>query len=258
MELEFPEVVDGDDVRVSASTYVSFKQCPEQANSKLQGIYGPDSRPAFTGSLAHAVFSRHLSQGPIGDEEFVQACREEIGNSTLNLKLGSLGLKPSELSSVIEEVRGYYQRFVKLPVDGFRGAEVALDNEPLPGVRLVGKVDAVFLDELGGDRLVDWKTGEVGEPLDQLLFYSLLWALVKNRLPARVAAVSVKTGENFDAVPASSDVERVIAEVSALVSEIRLGWNKGVGLERRAGPWCRYCPVLEDCSEGKAAEALLG
>lgn len=258
MDLQFPQVPPGDDIRISASTYVTFKRCPESAHAKLQGIYGPDTRPAFLGSLAHAVFSRHLTTGPIDEADFVQACREEIGNSNLNHKLAALGLKPSELSAAIEEVRGLYERFVKLPTEGFEGSEVSLDAKPSDGVELVGKVDAVYVEGADRHRLVDWKTGEVGEPEDQLLFYALLWALVEGDLPAVVEAVSVRTGERYRSVPGSDDLRRVVTEVADLVRVIRESWSSGNPLERRAGPWCRYCPILDDCDEGKSAEALLG
>jgi hypothetical protein len=252
-----PEVVPGDEVRISATTYVAWKKCPESANVKLQGIYGPDTRPGFLGSLAHRIFSRHLTAGPIASDDFAQACREEIGGSNLNHKLAGLGLKPSALAGVIEEVRGLYERFVNFPGEGFESSEVELDHIGESGVRLVGTVDAVYREDLGGHRLVDWKTGEIGDAEDQLLFYSLLWALDRDELPARVEAVSVKTGERYCTVPSTADVERVSAEVVRLVDDVRKSWSEGIALERRGGPWCRYCPILEDCSEGRSADANL-
>lgn len=258
MVFSIPHVVPGDAIRLSASTYVAWKKCPDSANARLQGIYGPDSRPAFLGSLAHRIFARHLTGGPIGDEEFVQACREEIGASNLNQKLAGLGLKPSILAGVIEEVRSLYERFIKLPGEGFAGSEVAMDFENEEGVRLVGTIDAVYREDLGGHRLVDWKTGEVGEAEDQLMFYSLLWALEKDEVPAYVEAVSVRTGERYRTVPSAADVERVASDVGALVDEMRSAWSQSVDLDRNGGPWCKYCPILEDCPEGKSTEALLG
>ena len=138
MLVTIPPVTPGDAVRLSASTYVAWKKCPDSANARLQGLYGPDSRPAFLGSLAHRIFARHLTAGPISSEEFVQACKEEIGASGLNNKLGSVGLKPSTLAGVIEEVRSLYERFIKLPGEGFEGSEVVLDFQNDDGVQLVG------------------------------------------------------------------------------------------------------------------------
>lgn len=258
MLVSIPPVIPGDDIQLSASTYVAWKKCPDSANVRLQGMYGPDSRPSFLGSLAHRIFARHLTGGPIASEEFVQACKEEIGGSNLNHKLAGLGLKPSALVGVIEEVRGLYERFTKLPGEGFEGSEVGMEYENDDGVRLVGKIDAVYREDLGGHRLVDWKTGEVGDPEDQLMFYSLLWALDRDEVPAYVEAVSVQTGERYRAVPSTEDVNRVAIDVGRLVDEMRTAWSRGETLERRGGPWCKYCPILTECGEGQAAEALLG
>ena len=258
MLISIPHVIPGDAVRLSASTYVAWKKCPDSANARLQGIYGPDSRPAFVGSLAHRIFARHLTAGPIAGEEFVQACREEIGGSNLNHKLAGLELKPSILAGVIEEVRGLYERFTRLPGEGFEGSEVTMDYENHDGVQLVGTIDAVYKEALGGHRLVDWKTGEIGEAEDQLLFYSLLWALEREEIPAQVEAVSVKTGERYHMVPSTDDVIRVAGEVAQLVDEMRHAWSEEAALARSAGPWCRFCPILGDCAEGRATEALLG
>lgn len=257
MELAFPDLVPGDGLRISATTYVAWKRCPDQANARLQGRYPRDTRHAFLGSLAHRVFSRHLRSGPIDAEEFTRVCREEIGGSSLNHKLAGLELRPSSLAGVIEEVRGLYDRFTRIPGEGFEGAEVDIIAEPDPGVELVGKVDAVYREELGGHRLVDWKTGELGEPEDQLLFYALLWVMVRGELPAHVEAVSVRTGERYITVPTRADVERVTSEVALLANSMRRAWHSGERLARRAGPWCAYCPVLEGCEEGGAVMALL-
>src|SRR3990172_12676719 len=104
----FPTVIDGDRIRVSASIYVTYKKCAGQAGARLEGIYGPDSRPAFLGSLAHRIFSRHLTSGQIPSQEFVQACREEIGGSTLNNKLGGVEMRSSALVYAIEDAQGIY------------------------------------------------------------------------------------------------------------------------------------------------------
>lgn len=258
MPISIPHVVPGDPIRVSASTFMTWKRCPDSANARLQGAYGPDSRPAFLGSLAHRIFSRHLSSGPIASEDFVQACREEIGGSRLNNKLAGLELRPSSLAGVIEEVRGLYERFTKLPAGGFVGTEQDLAHEAENDVELVGTIDAVYREDIGGHRLVDWKTGELGQPEDQLMFYALLWALDRDDLPVYVEAVSVRTGERYCTVPTMADVRQVAEEIAELVNQMRASWRQGAELERRGGPWCRYCPLLEDCSEGKSAGALLG
>jgi len=258
MDVHIPPVIEGDPLRVSASGYVTWKQCPERAAARYRGIFGKPSRPGFKGTLAHQIFRRHLTKGPISEEEFSQACREEIGSSGLSQQMGELGLRPSDVREIIGEVQSLYRRFVAFPEDGFEGAEVELSYETEPDLELYGRIDAVYRPEEGGHRLVDWKTGELGDPNDQLLFYGLLWALAKGELPVEVVAVSVATGERFERGPERADLERVAGEVADLVNAMRRSWAEGSELERRAGPWCRYCPILEECPEGQAAEALLG
>jgi hypothetical protein len=104
---------------------------------------------------------------------------------------------------------------------------------------------------------VDWKTGELGDPEDQLLFYALLWMLDRDEVPAYVEAVSVRTGERYRTVPSAADVNRVAGEIAAMVDAIRASWASGSDLERTGGPWCRHCPLLEDCPEGKTTTELL-
>ncbi len=252
----FPEVRPGEPVTISATTFVSFMQCPEHAASRLRGIYGPESPQSFRGALAHRVFARHLGGAPIAPDGFTQACREEIG-SGLNSKLGSLRMKPSELERVITEVGDLYERFKRFPTDGFRAAEVYLELEPTEGVVLRGSVDAVFDAEGGGVRLIDWKTGQLRDAEPQMSFYGLMWALEHGELPAFVEAISVKTGERYEAVPTRAGAQATADAVGDAVERLREGYADGIEMARIAGPWCRYCPVVDDCSEGTAALSVL-
>lgn len=256
--IPFPPVVGGEALRISASTFAVFEQCPASASARLQGRYGPDSRPGFTGGLAHRIFARHLSEGPIGTEDLERVCREEIGGSTLNHKLASLGLKPSGLARVVEDVGELYERFRTMPLEGFAGAEVVLEVEPADDINLVGSVDAVFRDG-ESPRLVDWKTGELGDLTEaQLRFYALLWALERSELPSRVEAISVRTGERHGESPTLETVTETAGRVADMVATLREAWaSEQDSLERCAGPWCRFCPILDECSEGRSTVALL-
>lgn len=242
---------------LSATTFVTFCRCPEQAVGRLRGMYPAESSASFLGGLAHRIFARHLTAGPIPDEGFALACREEIG-AALNPKLGALGMVPSRLAQVVEEASGLYHRFCRLGLGGFAGAEVGLEAEPAEGVTLRGVVDAVFDEGERGVRLTDWKTGSLGDPVPQLGFYSLLWALERGDLPGRVEAVSLASGERLDEVPTRAGVEGTAAAAASAVSLLRSALATDGHLERAAGPWCRWCPLLDECEEGRAATALLG
>ena len=40
-------------------------------------------------------------------------------------------------------------------------------------------------------------------------------------------------------------------------AELRRAFDTGDDLERRAGPYCDWCPLLDGCDEGASAIALL-
>lgn len=259
MAFVFPEVAPGDPLRISASTFQTWKRCPASAEANLRGLYSPDSKPSFAGSLAHRVFNRHLNHGPISDEDFAMICRGEIGDSNLNHKLSEVGLgRMSQLEPLFEEVRDLYRRFVRLPIEGFAGSEVMLDHEiEASQLTLRGRIDAVFDDGDARWRLVDWKTGGVHDPESQLGFYAMLWALEKGHLPGAVEAYSVRSGEVYRDEPTWDTVEATMAEVAQMVSSLRKAWAQETDAERWAGPWCEWCPILADCIEGQAMSRLL-
>ncbi len=250
--------IAGAPLQISATSYLLYRQCPARANARFQGEYGKTSRPAFVGSLSHQIFRRHLMEGPISEECFAQVCREEIGSSAgLNNSMAELGLKPSNLDGVFAEVRGFYERFLKLSQDGFEGAEIRFEVEPAQGLTVVGLIDAVYLEPDGGHRLVDWKTGDLGEAPIQLEFYGLIWTLSREKIPKQVEAVSVGTGESYRSQPTLESLQVVGQAVASMVDELRDGWNRADEFDRRGGPWCVHCPILKGCREGEATVKLL-
>lgn len=257
--IRFPEPVAGEPLTVSATLYRTYAQCPQQALGRLHGEYPGESRASLRGSLAHRLFARHLSTGPIASEAIEQVCREEIGTA-LNPKLGAVGIvKPSQLRPLLEEVGDLYARFRRFPSDGFRAAEVALESEPVTGVTLRGTVDAVFDDPEHGTKLIDWKTGsDLDDAPIQLSFYALAWAVEYDEIPGRAEAVSVRTGERVGIAPTVDAANVTAAAVVEMVGILREAFRSGEDLERLGGPHCRWCPLLETCPEGAAATAISG
>jgi RecB family exonuclease len=259
--ITFPEISDGEHLAVSATLYVTYRSCPQQALGRLQGEYPADSVASFKGSLAHRIFARHLTSGPIQQQDIAQACRQEIGapEGHLNMKLAPLELnRPSNLAPVLAEVGDLYERFKRFPTDGFQAAEVSLEVDVGGDAILRGRVDAIFDDPLGDTVIIDWKTGswlEDSEP--QLEFYALIWALEHGELPSRAEAVSVQTGERAGIEPTPERAEATAAEIASMIEMLRAAFLSGDDVERRAGPHCRWCPLLGGCSEGTAAVEIL-
>lgn len=259
--IRFPDTEPGVPIGVSATLYVTYRACPQQALGRLQGQYPPDSIASFRGSLAHRLFARHLVAGPIPDADVPRACREEIGatDGHLNTKLGPLDLnRPSRLAPVLAQVGDLYARFKRFPTDGFQAAEVALEFDAGSGVVLKGRVDALFVDEAGAPTIIDWKTGSwLDDAEPQLAFYSMVWVLETGDLPVQAEAVSVQTGERTAITPTVERAERTAHDVAAMVNALRAALAAGEDLERCAGPHCRWCPLLDTCVEGAAAVEIL-
>ena len=250
-----PPIDPGEPLPVSATLYKTYLSCPQQALGRLHGEYPRDSRESFRGQLAHRLFARHLSEGPIDD--VTAAAREEIGAGRLSIKMQGLGIgKPSALAPVIAEVGDLYDRFRKFPTDGFRSAEVFLETELENDVTLRGTVDAVF-DDQGGTRIVDWKTGSHIDLEDgQLDFYCHAWAQQFEELPSVAEAVSVKTGERASITPTMERATATGGAIVDMVNTLRAAFVARSELERLGGPYCGWCPLLDTCAEGQAAAAV--
>ncbi len=255
--IEFPVPIPGDPVRISATLMTTYERCPGEAEGRLRGIYGEDSVASFTGALLHRVIRHHLEDGPIELESIPHVCRVEIGQGRLNSKMNAVGLgSSSRLEPIFASIAEKYERFQRYPQGGFQSAEHLIEVEPVEGVTLVGKIDAVFNDA-GGLRLVDWKSGDLGSPRTQLGFYALIWAFHSGTMPSEIEVVSLGTGERHAERVTEAWLGSVAATVSDLASEIRRFWATGDPLPLSAGPGCRYCPLNDQCSEGQAALALL-
>jgi len=254
----FDDLAPGEPLTVSATLYTTYRQCPQQALGRLQGLYPPTTRASFKGSLAHRIFARHLQSGPIATNEFELVCRSEAG-SNLGEAMASLHMKPSEFQAVVAEIADLYEQFDAIPLDGFVEAEAPLDVTPAPGVRLRGRVDAVFQEDSDeGVRIVDWKTGvDLSGAGPQLDFYAMAWAEVHGSQPALLEALSIRTGEKVVRTPTDTEVDRVRDEVVSMIGELRAAIETGVDLQRTAGPHCRWCPLLDDCVEGSTAMQIL-
>ena len=95
----FRRIPEGDELPVSATLYVTYLKCPQQALARLQGVYQAPSVDLFRGSLAHRVFAKHLVEGPIPEGDFELVCRQEAG-AHLGNQMASLGMKASDFRAV--------------------------------------------------------------------------------------------------------------------------------------------------------------
>ncbi len=252
----FDDVRPGEPLSVSATLYTTYLRCPQQALGRIRGIYGPPTKAAFRGSLAHKVFARHLEEGEIAPDMFVQVCKETVGEH-LGSQMAALHMKPSGFNALVAEVRSMYERFKALPTTGFTAAESSFEYDGGANITIRGRIDAVFTDP-GGTRIVDWKTGSfLGDAGPQLDFYAMAWNFTHNEIPAATEASSLATGENVHRTPTAASIDRTTHDVGEMVTALRTAIDTGADLERLAGPYCSWCPLLEGCDEGASALALL-
>jgi hypothetical protein len=236
-------------LRVSATLYTTWKKCPAQAAARLAGHYPADTINSFKGLLAHRIFAHHLNTGPISPSQFTRTCRTEIGSSNLNYKVRQLALKPSQITRTIAEIADLYRRFTQINPHG--QPEVHLEYQLTEAVTLIGTIDCAQ-DADPHVRLIDWKTGELGDAADQLAFYALVYWLARSQMPMQVEAVSVSTGERYEAWVDRGGLDRSLLEVTEMVADLTTG-----AVAPTPGPWCRWCPILTDCEPGQRTVATL-
>lgn len=252
----FDHLATGDSFNVSATLYTAYLECPQRALGRLQGFYGKPSVASLKGQLAHKIFATHLDEGEIPVDDFNRACRVAAGTH-LGAMMGELGMSISQFDAVVLEVQALYDRFKALPIDGFREAEMEFDLDAGGGITLRGSMDAVF-DSDEGPRIVDWKTGTyLSDKEAQLEFYAMVWELLNGEIPATAEAMSVATGENVHLEPTRESVLATQAEVGEMIETLRQAMATGADLQRRAGPYCAWCPLLDDCEEGRTAVEIL-
>jgi len=246
----------GREFRVSATLFTTYLRCPQQAVARASGIYPEYSKAAFRGGLAHSIFARHLVDGPIPKSDFAAACREQAG-SDLGNAMASLSMKPSEFKAITAEVEELYDRFRNVSTDGFDGAEVPIEYRTDDGTEFRGRIDAVYVSD-GGVRIVDWKTGSsLDDAVPQLDFYAMMWLKAYDELPGVMEALSLKTGEQRISHPTQQSVRETEVLVSNMVDAIGSALAEPSELARTAGPYCRWCPILDGCGEGTAALKIL-
>jgi len=252
----FNELVPGESFTVSATLYTAYLECPQRALGRLQGIYGKPTVDSFRGRLAHKVFAMHLDEGEIPAEEFKDVCQAVVGTH-LNSSWSELGLGITEFRAVTRQVQDLYDRFKMMPFDGVREAELPFEFDAGGGITVRGSMDAVF-DSEEGVQIIDWKTGTyLSDRESQLAFYAMVWNLLNDEIPAVAEARSVATGETVRIEPTEESVRATLDDVGTMIEALRFAMETGTDLERQAGPHCQWCPLLDDCSEGRSALSLL-
>ena len=242
-----------DTLRISATLYTTWLNCPTSAQARLDGHYQPPTIHTFRGLLAHRIFAHHLNHGPIPPDNYIQVARSEIGGSQLNYIIRDLGLKPSQVRLEIDRSQHLYDVWQTLPLHryGYTGIEESFTVPLNPGAELVGRVDAVTRT----GQIIDWKTGSLDNAEPQLAFDLLAWTLAGRTEPGitpSAAAIAIPTGEVLTVTYTPTLAAKLADDLAQLIADLT-----GPTPPPRGGPWCRYCPIHQTCPEGAATLELI-
>lgn len=220
------------------------------------------SVPAARGTVTHKAIElfiyRRGEPTPIDLAEEAIAALEAEGNRSIGSFLADLGEphRTGLLADVARLVDSFVSMFPPLPRSWRPVAEGSIRVSAAAGrVQLLGKPDLTLGGPQGdvpGRVIVDLKTGSPTRThRDDLRFYSLLDTLRNGVPPLKVASAFLDSGtvevENVDGGTLEAALRRTI-DGAARLAELAAGEREPT---ERAGPMCRWCPVLDSCATGR-------
>jgi putative RecB family exonuclease len=131
--------------------------------------------------------------------------------------------------------------------------EVVLDSTELPGgLPLRGYVDRLDVDEDGGFRVVDYKTGaapgersELGA-LFQLKFYALAVLATRGVVPSELRLLYLADGQVLRYAPDAEELQRFTRLLEAIWAAVLRAGETG-DFRPNPGPACRSCAFTALC-----------
>jgi len=219
--------------------------------------------PRARGTVAHRAIelSMHVRDEPVPAKLIDHALASLTEGETNGLADWLQGISELERAdlrgSAIDDVCAFLESWPPLEPKYRPRSESKVRVDLLDGrVTLAGKVDLTLGVAEGlraGKVLIDLKTGGFSPVhLDDLRYYALIEAVVRGVPPRKVASHYLESAhlqpEDVTVPLLQSAAERVIGAVDRWVA-LRTGAVEPV---RKAGPVCRWCPVLASCDAGRA------
>jgi len=245
------------------------------SKNRLSGVHACEARylvddfewsvPAARGKVAHKAIELLLNwRREIVPLALVDEALARLEDGEDDFARWLQGLREVERSELRAEANDRVTKFLEcwppLP-RSWRPVTEASVRQDLAGDRVIlrGKVDLTLGAPDGlvaGKVLVDLKTGTAKPAhLDDLRFYALVETLRLGTPPLRLGTYYLDQGrllpEDVSEGLLDSTVARVVAGVNKMV-ELERKLREPV---RRAGPMCRWCPLLDECADGRARQA---
>jgi DNA helicase-2/ATP-dependent DNA helicase PcrA len=196
---------------LSASQLLRLARDPDDfARSLARPMPQRPQAAARKGTLFHAWLEETLKSRPLLDLDGLEGAADDVD------------AVPTD-----EDLAALRQAFAASPYADRDPVAVEAPFTVQLGGRIVrGRIDAVFADGDGGYEVVDWKTGESGDPL-QLAIYRIAWADLAGVDIDRVRAafLHVRSGrvERADNLPDRDALDTLIVGPSARPSGVRTG-----------------------------------
>ncbi len=219
------------------------------------------SPPVAGGQVAHKAIQLLVNwRGDPTPRELVDEAIEVLAGGDSQLSDWIAALDPAEEAELrglaVERVTKFVECFPPLDRRATPMTEARV-QWPLSGpIVLNGKVDLVLGRNVGGESrkvIIDLKTGRMN-PVhrEDLRFYALVEALRTGLPPRKVASFYLDAGQAHveDVTPAvlRTAVRRTLDAIDVLIALT----VEGRAPITRAGPACRWCPLLADCADGRA------
>jgi len=218
--------------------------------------------PATTaGTVAHKAIELSLNWPgePAPSEavdEAIARLVERGDNRALYLHGLSAGEHAELRSRAVDRTTKFIQDFPPLPATAQPVLESSVRWQPRGTIEFSGKVDLVVGRPSGRESrllVVDFKSGS-RSPMhrDDLRFYALLLTL-RNEVPPRKLVTYYLDYADHDVEDVTEGVLRaaLVRTLEGIERHIELT-VEGREPMKRVGFGCRWCPVLDDCTEGAA------
>ncbi|MCU0267478.1 MAG: PD-(D/E)XK nuclease family protein [Acidimicrobiales bacterium] len=255
---------------LSPSKVTTFTDCALAFRfSAIDRLPEPPSLPATRGTLVHAALERLF--GLVPEQRTRDAARRCLADASTALRdepdLAGLGLDAAAEQELLAEADVLVQRSFELE-DPTRvrpiGLELRLETE-VDGLRLVGVIDRLELDDAGELVVTDYKSGAAPrvdheqERMTGVHFYALLCERVFGRRPARVQLLYLGDPVALVTTPTEQSTRALLRKVGAVWRAVERACEQEDFRPRRSRlcDWCAFrvfCPVWGgDPSTARAA-----
>jgi hypothetical protein len=251
----------------------SFRSCPRRFFlEKVLGIEPPELReyevdPKTIGIIVHEVMEKLIGPPLDGMDAFRRRAEKTVDKVLDGKPLDSY-FKALLKESFLTVLPDIFEIEEGLASEGYtpKKAECAIKGEPLPGIKLKGKIDRIDVRDGGSALVLDYKTGSAnlsstgtlkrGETLQPFIYSALLKA-EEAEMPESVGVYSLKDLK-IKRVPDRKDVkegrtlehfiETALLYLDSTVSAMREGEFKALPLREDTCRNCHerpYCPYIQ-------------